>query len=146
MDFSVYLIKVWCLNDGAMKKPLKLAILAIIIVIILSVSLFFFLESKGKPNPSSNVTYYTYNIVNSYPHDPTAFTEGLTYSDGYLYESTGEYGQSSLRRVDLTTGDVLQQINLPSDIFGEGMTIVNDTIFQLTYQSNHWARDQFPSM
>ena len=73
-----------------------------------------------------------------------AFTEGLTYSDGYLYEGTGPLinnsgdivGPSSLRKVDLTTGNIVQQITLPSQYFGEGITIVNNRIIQLTWQSN----------
>jgi len=92
------------------------------------------------PTPSSTatttVTHYTYSIVNTYPHDTNAFTEGLFYSDGFLYESTGINGASSLRRVDLTTGDVLQEVMLPSQYFGEGTTTVNNTIIQLTWQSH----------
>jgi glutamine cyclotransferase len=79
-------------------------------------------------------------VVNTYPHDANAFTEGLTYSDGFLYESSGlnsTYGGiSSLRRVDLTTGDVVQEYNLPSQYFAEGIAIVNSTIIQLTWQSH----------
>jgi len=75
-------------------------------------------------------------VVNTYPHDPNAFTEGLVYSDGYLYESTGLNGFSSLRRVDLTTGNILQEYNLSADYFGEGITSVNNTIIQLTWDTN----------
>jgi len=93
---------------------------------------------------TSTVTHYTYSIVNTYPHNTNAFTEGLTYSDGYLYEGTGPLinnsgdtvGPSSLRKVDLTTGNIVQQITLPSQYFGEGITIVNNRIIQLTWQSN----------
>lgn len=85
---------------------------------------------------SSSEFYYAYEIVNVYPHDQHAFTEGLVYDEGYLYESTGLYGQSALRRVDLETGGVLQQYNLSSSYFGEGITIFGDEIIQLTWQSH----------
>jgi glutamine cyclotransferase len=80
---------------------------------------------------------YTYRIINTYPHDPTAFTEGLFYDGGFLYESTGGlYGPSSLRRVELASGNVLQLYSLPAQYFGEGITLDNDTIVQLTWRSN----------
>jgi glutamine cyclotransferase len=79
---------------------------------------------------------YTYQIINEYPHDPTAFTQGLVYEDGWLYEGTGLRGDSSLRRVELASGNVVQVLDLPSELFGEGVTIFNDRIIQLTWQSN----------
>ncbi len=79
---------------------------------------------------------YTYKVLNVYPHDADDFTEGLVYHNGFLYESSGLYGNSSLRRVDLDTGQVLQIYNLSSEYFGEGITIVNNTIIQLTWQNN----------
>lgn len=86
----------------------------------------------------SNVPYkaYDYKIVNTYPHDPDAYTQGLEYHNGFLYESTGHKGKSTLRKVELKTGKVLQQIKLDDRYFGEGMTIVNDKIFFLTWQAN----------
>ena len=78
---------------------------------------------------------YTYRIVNSYPHDIRAFTQGLVYHDGYLYESTGQYGQSTLRKVDLETGEVLRSLNLDRQFFGEGLTVFDDKLYQLTWQS-----------
>lgn len=77
---------------------------------------------------------YTYNILNEYPHDPKAFTQGFEYFDGYFYESTGERGSSSLRKVALETGKVLQKIDLDKKYFAEGMTILNGKIYQLTWQ------------
>jgi glutamine cyclotransferase len=74
-------------------------------------------------------------VVESYPHDPHAFTQGLEYYDGYLYESTGRSGQSTLRRTVLETGAVLNQVNLPSEYFGEGLTIFRGKIYQLTWLS-----------
>lgn len=78
---------------------------------------------------------YTYEIINSYPHDTKAYTQGLEYYNGFLYETTGRKGQSSLRKVDIKTGKVLQKIDLDEKYFGEGMTILNDKIYWLTWQS-----------
>ncbi len=78
---------------------------------------------------------YTYRAVNSYPHDIRAFTQGLVYHQGYLYESTGRYGRSTLRKVDLETGDVLRSLNLDRDLFGEGLCVHDDKLYQLTWQS-----------
>jgi glutamine cyclotransferase len=82
------------------------------------------------------IPVYTYRVLNSYPHDPEAFTQGLVYEDGVLYEGTGLRGESTLRRVDLATGQVLQSRSLPDQFFGEGITVWDDTIIQLTWQSN----------
>jgi glutaminyl-peptide cyclotransferase len=72
-------------------------------------------------------------VVSVRPHDPNAFTEGLLLADGYLYESTGRNGQSSLREVDPETGEVLRGVRLPAEFFGEGIALVGDRIFQLTW-------------
>jgi len=77
---------------------------------------------------------YSYKILNEYPHDPKAYTQGFEYFNGYLYESTGERGNSSLRKVALETGKVLQKIDLDRGYFAEGMTILNGKIYQLTWQ------------
>ncbi len=76
-----------------------------------------------------------YQIVNTYPHDREAFTQGLQYKDGFLYEGTGLNGRSSLRKVKLETGVVLQKLSLPGQYFGEGISIIGDRIVQLTWQS-----------
>lgn len=78
---------------------------------------------------------YSFSVVNTFPHDVGAYTQGLEYHDGVLYESTGLNGESSLRKVDLKTGKVLQQIDLPEELFGEGLTIVGDHIIQLTWRA-----------
>ena len=78
---------------------------------------------------------YTVRIVRTYPHDRSAFTQGLCYVDGVFYESTGMRGRSSLRRVDPETGGVLQQRYLADRFFGEGATVLGDRVFQLTWQS-----------
>jgi glutamine cyclotransferase len=79
--------------------------------------------------------HYTYNVVNVYPHDESAFTQGLVFEDSFLYESTGLYGQSTLRRVKLETGNITQLYSLPDHLFGEGITIFEDKIVQLTWKS-----------
>ncbi|MBA6156458.1 glutaminyl-peptide cyclotransferase [Tenacibaculum sp. S7007] len=78
---------------------------------------------------------YSYKIVNTFPHDKDAYTQGLEYKDGFLYETTGRRGQSTLRKVDLKTGEVLQKVDLDKKYFGEGMTILNNKIYWLTWQA-----------
>ena len=82
------------------------------------------------------IPVYGFMVKNTYPHDPGAFTQGLFFRDGQLYESTGQKGQSSLRKVDLKTGKVLQKKALADEYFGEGSTAVGDNIVTLTWQSN----------
>jgi glutamine cyclotransferase len=77
----------------------------------------------------------SYKVVATYRHDPKAFTEGLEYKDGFLYESTGLNGESSIRQVELATGAVLKQMPLSTVYFGEGITFFGRRLFQLTYQS-----------
>jgi glutamine cyclotransferase len=121
-----------------MKKWLVLAA-AVIAAVVLGASLLVFLNNNNA-STNSAVAHYTYSIVNTYPHDTSAFTEGLAYSNGYLYESSGSGNGpnyiSTLRRVDITTGDVVQEYTLPIQYFGEGIAIVNNTIIQLTWQTN----------
>jgi len=88
------------------------------------------------PGDSDAIPVYSYDIVNTYPHDRDAFTQGLVFDDGVLYEGTGLHGQSSLRRVELETGDILQIRELSDQFFGEGIAIDGDRIIQLTWQSH----------
>ena len=76
-----------------------------------------------------------YRIINTYPHDPRAFTQGLVFADDFLYEGTGLRGQSSLRKVDLETGNILQIRELPARFFGEGITIYGNRLIQLTWRA-----------
>jgi len=78
---------------------------------------------------------YTFKIVRTFPHDPTAFTQGLAYRDGFLYEGTGLKGQSSLRKIRLETGAVVQRVDLAPEFFGEGITLLKNEVVQLTWQS-----------
>ncbi len=115
-----------------MRRSLAAVVLIFGIVVVIGVALFVSLCGL-EPGMPSTTPQYTYTIVNTYPHDPTAFTEGLEYKDDFLFESTGLNGQSTLRRTNLTTGEVLQEINLSNEYFGEGLTIEGEKIVQLTY-------------
>lgn len=79
---------------------------------------------------------FTYKVIHVYPHDRTAFTQGLEYHDGFLYEGTGLKGHSTLRKVKLETGQVVQRIDLAPQYFGEGITEIDGRIVQLTWQSH----------
>jgi len=78
---------------------------------------------------------YTYQVVRSYPHDPGAFTQGLQFVDGVLYEGTGLNGRSSIRKVRLETGEVLQRRDVGAQYFGEGITVWKNDLIELTWQS-----------
>lgn len=80
------------------------------------------------------VPTYEYQTVRTYPHDSDAFTQGLIFADGKLYESTGQIGESSLREVELQTGRVLKKVDVPAPYFAEGITLLNGKIYQLTWQ------------
>jgi glutamine cyclotransferase len=116
--------------------------LSILLILGLSVLLavasgFSCSDTSESPVPSnSDAIIYTYNVVNTYPHDRTAFTQGLVFEDGVLYEGTGQKGHSTLRKVELETGDILQILELSDEFFGEGITIYGDEIMQITWQSN----------
>ncbi len=77
-----------------------------------------------------------YEVLNLYPHDTSAFTQGLVFHNNQLYEGTGHKGQSTLRKVDLASGRVEKRIDLEPSLFGEGITILNDTIYQLTWEEH----------
>jgi len=87
--------------------------------------------------PETLTPLMTYEVLAVYPHDPQAFTQGLIYREGYLYESMGRYGESSLRQVELTSGQVLRQADLPADVFGEGLTDWRDSLIQLTWREGN---------
>jgi glutaminyl-peptide cyclotransferase len=87
------------------------------------------------PAAQSGVPEYGYDVVHVYPHDRTAFTEGLFYLDGFLYEATGLEQHSWVRKVKLETGEVLQQHELPPEFFGEGIIKWKDKLYQLTYKT-----------
>lgn len=89
-----------------------------------------------EPKIVDQTPIYGYRIVNTYPHDPNSFTQGLVFVDGFLFEGTGLRGRSSLRKVDLLTGNVLQIRKLPAPFFGEGVTIFHNRVIQLTWRAS----------
>ena len=78
---------------------------------------------------------YSCQVIHKYPHDPDAYTQGLVYEDGFLYEGTGQAGKSSLRKVNISTGTPIEKVNLENRFFGEGITIYKDNIYQITWKS-----------
>ena len=89
----------------------------------------------GSAAAQAAIPVYGYKVVHVYPHDITAYTEGLFYKDGYLYESTGEAGESTVRKVELKTGEVVQRYNVPSEYFGEGIVDWKNHLVQLTWKN-----------
>jgi glutamine cyclotransferase len=90
---------------------------------------------RAASRPAEPPVWFDHTVVNVYPHDPGAFTQGLIFRDGHLYESTGQYGQSTVRRVELETGRVLQQVAVEPQYFGEGLTDWGERLIQITWQS-----------
>jgi len=116
-----------------MKKLRQLGSLIVITILVsITISIVLLTDKPGNSKPLN----YSYSIVKVYPHDENAFTQGLLFDNGVLYESTGLKGNSSLRRVELETGEILQLHALSSNYFGEGITIFDDKIIQLTWLSN----------
>ena len=89
-----------------------------------------------QPQQPSKIPTYSYRVVHSFPHDPDAYTQGLLYDNGFLYESTGQYGQSSLRKVELETGAVVQFHQLDDRFFAEGIALFGNRLLQLTWRAN----------
>ena len=115
--------------------PWRKMVVAIVLVLLIVLAATLLVLVNNKP-ANSMALQYTYSAVNVYPHDSSSFTEGLVFDSGFLYESTGLYRHSTLRRVDLETGAVLQNLSLPSQYFGEGIAVVGNNIVQLTWQSH----------
>jgi glutamine cyclotransferase len=104
------------------------------IICFLVLTNFLFAQNSAE-DTKSTIPVYTYFIVNKIPHDFNAYTQGLVFNDGYLYESTGRRGHSSLRKVDPDNGAVITLHPLAEEFFGEGITIFGEKIYQLTWQS-----------
>lgn len=108
--------------------------------ILFFVTLLFLLACNNNDKNSGNGTtppltkIMSYSIVATYPHDTSSYTQGLSFYNGDLYEGTGNYGKSKLKKTDLKSGKALQEISLDKEYFGEGITILNDTIYQLTWK------------
>lgn len=92
--------------------------------------------SAQSPKTSAHTQQYTFEVVNRFPHDAAAFTQGLAYHSGYFYEGTGRNGKSSVRQVKIDSGEIVRRVDLPQEFFGEGITILGNKIFQLTWQSH----------
>lgn len=101
---------------------------------VLLVAIAALLGAANAAEPPAPV--YGYRIVHVYPHDPAAFTQGLEYHDGFLYEGTGLKGRSTLRKVELESGKMVHEIQLNPKYFGEGITVLDQRIFELTWQSH----------
>ena len=115
------------MDNSARRKVLVFSALVLFLLL-----LQFAYQSMNEGEP----TFYSFNVVASYPHDDTAFTQGLVYHNELLYEGTGLYGSSSLKITELSTGNVIEQADLPSDYFGEGITIMGDRVYQVTWEEN----------
>lgn len=106
--------------------------LAVVLLVV-----WFAIDGGGNtPAPPKNpsVLHLAAKVLQSHPHDPTAFTQGLLWHQGKLYESVGQYGRSGLRRVDLASGQVEASVDLAPDLFGEGLARVGDRLIQLTWR------------
>lgn len=109
-------------------------------IVILTLMLCFACSGGSNNTKPANTTkpaplpVYGYEVVKSYPHDEKAFTQGLFFHNGFLYESTGQEGRSQIRKVEIETGKVLQKWDLPRDEFGEGSTLIGDKIYMVTWQ------------
>ena len=113
------------------KLHLTIIVIAALTLVVGSTLLFLLNQEPASTKPVD----YTYEVINRYPHDSEAFTQGLVIDEGVLYEGTGLTGESTLRRVDLETGDVLQVHALADKFFGEGITVFGNKIIQLTWQN-----------
>jgi glutamine cyclotransferase len=125
-------------QSGAMtrRRPQQLVVIAILGGLLSWISIER-LEAAGNAAPTSeDIPTLSYTLVKAWPHDRGAFTEGLVFWDGMLIESTGLNGHSALRKVDLETGLVRQEVKLPERYFGEGIAVLGGRIFQLTWQSH----------
>jgi glutamine cyclotransferase len=112
------------------QRPMRWGLIALFLTISLGGS---YLAIWMRPR-DQGIDRFTFEVLKTYPHDPDAFTQGLVYDDGFLWESTGRYGQSSIRKTDLETGEILQQHDLNEDRFGEGLAILDNQLIQLTWK------------
>jgi len=139
------------------KKPSLGFLVAVSLAVVLVAATVLYLsfggsKSGGARNPTAdggretNARQLDYEVANSYPHDPAAFLQGLLWYQGGFYESTGLYGQSTLRRIEFPSGKILKSINLPAELFGEGLALAGNRLVQLEWKSKRgfvYDRDSF---
>jgi glutaminyl-peptide cyclotransferase len=137
-------------KPDAKRKPSRAAISAIALIVAVGATLVILASMRSEPAsqstsavgnqesaaPNKRAHQVSYEVVNSYPHDPTSFTQGLVWADGGFYESIGQYGQSKLRRLEFPSGKVLKQIRLDPELFAEGLAQVDTRLIQLSWQSH----------
>jgi len=117
--------KHWCLSLG---------LIFLVALVVLIVYLLIKPDRQVSSLPKRLDYQMTYQVINTYPHDPEAFTQGLIYLDAFIYESTGQYGASSLRKIVLETGEVKHQVDLLPEYFAEGLTAWGESLVQLTWR------------
>jgi glutamine cyclotransferase len=118
-------------------RHLRILILMVsILPMVISLCACSSASEPGAARTPKIIPVYTYKVLNTYPHDRDAFTQGLAFEDGTLYEGTGLYGRSTLPKVELETGDILQIRELSAEFWGEGVAVCGDKIIQLTWRSN----------
>ena len=138
-------------SSGSSKRKSPRALIALAaIAVAASAAVVFLYSNQSRPTDLRNQTSsnngtsisdgraqrVSFEVVNSYPHDPTSFTQGLLWREGGFFESTGQYGQSKVRRLEFPSGRVLNEIKLAPELFGEGLALVGDRLVQLTWQSH----------
>lgn len=134
-------------NTGPKPRVSRSMIIAAALLVAAVGALLIFAAIRSNPGVTSNRTNEPavsserarqayYEVINTYPHDPTSFTQGLLWQNGGFYESTGLYGQSKLRRLEFPSGRVLKETGLQTDLFGEGLTLVDGRLIQLTWKSH----------
>ena len=116
---------------SCMKMDRRIAVALVTVLSVAALYTYQNLSQEPKPEP-----FYTYRVAKKYPHDPGAFTQGLVIHNGVLYEGTGLYGGSSIRIVEQETGMILRKVDLSQSFFGEGVTILNDKVYQVTWREH----------
>ena len=119
-------------SSSGIQSKIRLFVLLLVWIVLVPASLL----SQANSNASNPTPEFGYKVIHAFPHDTTAFTQGLAYANGFLYEGTGLNGHSSLRKVRLETGEVIEKRDLPPELFGEGIAIIGKEIVQLTWLSH----------
>lgn len=137
-------------KPDAKQKPSRAVVTVIVLGLAAGATLVILASMRPKPTgqstgaignqtsaaPDQRARQVSYEVVNSYPHDPTSYTQGFVWADGGFYESSGLYGQSKLRRLEFPSGKVLKQIQIDPELFAEGLTLIEPRLIQLTWKSH----------